>query len=480
MTDGYTIKDVTEDLKYLVSLTNVFEVDNEGYLTVANTSERAKPKLDGADSGSEIVLVQGTMPKGEYLTFNPFSEGLGRVGNPANNYYYQAIRVATNATMMVIFFHVARTILTAKKAAAAGEEFTISPAVVKMAGVQMAKRQTLYDVIDDEMIKEFKTLCDRIDDTFFFVPYDTRDMTARVTCSVLTDAEWDAKYAGKDVRKRSVAAFKALIMGVFGITAPDQLSKFSVKYSELNVRSAPRFHTTMSVYLKLYEVFNEVAVDAYTTDGTPPDTFVVDLGALNDVIERFPAAYNIAKHMMQTNTAPSVKAADTASSDTRGMRFQPHGTGTMTPDGKPSRFKGPPVVGGFGVQPQPGFMMGQPQPQQNGRFRPHIVDNTPADPFSPSGTPGIGHNSAPSMSGNAFGVAPTMMAPMMGPGMGGGMGGGMGMMSPMMGNPASPAGAAFGAPVQAQQNMFGSPSMGFNMSAPSNFGEPGTRRFFPS
>lgn len=459
MTDTYTIRDVTDDLRSLLKLTNLFDADEQGYWTMAGSNERFKYDPDKNNNGREIVLIQDPMPRGEYLTFNPFSEGLGKT-NPATAFYYQSIRVAANEMIMVILFHVARALLTHKEAAAKSEEFPISPAVLHMASVPTNKRTTIYDIIDATMIDEFKKLTDRIDDTFFFVPYTPRDMTARLTCAPLTDAEWDAKFAGKDVRKRSVAAFKALIMGIFGITKPEELSQFSVKYSDLDVKSAPRFHATMLVYQKVYSRIVDVIPEAYTTNGVPSDKFVVDLGQLNETIERFPYAYAIAKHMMQPS-APSAKPTATTTSDTTAMRYTAPGTGVVGADGKASRFAGPPVVDEFGRQTRMAPTM-QPTiaPAPSNRFKPPILEQN-NDPFSPTGrTIGGG------------GGGQTMLTPGMG----------STFMVPATMNPQTlSSGSAFGSTGFGigHNSGFGSPGSGFNFNAPTNFGDPNARRWFP-
>jgi hypothetical protein len=473
MVDTYTIADVTTDLRYLMTLTNFFDTDEEGFWVIGDDKERYKHKLDSNDPGREVVLVQDPMPRGDYLVFNPFSEGFGKQ-NPATKRYYQTLRIATNQTIMVILFHVARSILAAKEASAKGEDSVVTPAVMRMSSVPTGKRQTVYDIIDEDMITEFKKLCDRINDEFIHVPYIPQSMTAKLTCAILTAEDWDTKYVTKDIRKRSAAAFKALLMGILGITKPEELSQFSVKYSDVvDGKSAPQLHTTLMVYMKLYQRFNDVVADAYATDGTPSDRYTVDLGRFNETIERLPYAYAIAKHMMQP-TAPTVKPTSTQTSDTSGMRFA-NGQGQTNAQGPQGRFGSAATVDNYG-RPMRGPQAAPMMPETGAsRFR-APADQQGYDPFSPVPRQNqMGQmNPVVNAAGSSFSnTGQPMFSPGFAPGM-------TPMMAPGMTPFANPATMAAGSAFSGGQQMgYMAPAGGFNNFMPSNFGDPGTRRFSP-
>lgn len=416
MSTKYTIKDTTQDLAFLLTLTNLFAADDKGFWIDTGTEERFKYAFEGNGEGKEIVLFQDPMPKGDFYYFNPFAEGFGRK-SPAVNLFYKTIRVNLNVNIRKVMLHVLEELLVSKE----NKDHQLDPAVLRMSTVPLDKKHTLFDVADEKMLDEFTKLLDRLEATEtngpVYVVYLTPQMTARVKCDALTDDKWEEKF-GKDIRKKSIQAFRSLIMGVLGIKSPDELDGFTEKYDP-SLKSSARLHTTMSVYLSLYSKFNDIL----------PEGHEIDLGSLTEVIERFPLAYAIAKHMIQP-TVPAKSATDITTSDTSKVAVNPLAQ---------KRFLQPEVVDNFGRRidqtvTQPVFT---PSGQVN-KFKPHIVDNGPADPFSP--IPG--------------GIAQPTPSPFNQP------------VQPMYGQTTSYFGGTSMAPM----------SNGLTLNPPSNFGSPGTRR----
>lgn len=416
MSTKYTIKDTTQDLAFLLTLTNLFAADDKGFWIDTGTEERFKYAFEGNGEGKEIVLFQDPMPKGDFYYFNPFAEGFGRK-SPAVNLFYKTIRINLNVNIRKVMLHVLEELLVSKE----NKDHQLDPAVLRMSTVPLDKKHTLFDVADEKMLDEFTKLLDRLEATEtngpVYVVYLTPQMTARVKCDALTDDKWEEKF-GKDIRKKSIQAFRSLIMGVLGIKSPDELDGFTEKYDP-SLKSSARLHTTMSVYLSLYSKFNDIL----------PEGHEIDLGSLTEVIERFPLAYAIAKHMIQP-TVPAKSATDITTSDTSKVAVNPLAQ---------KRFLQPEVVDNFGRRidqtvTQPVFT---PSGQVN-KFKPHIVDNGPADPFSP--IPG--------------GIAQPTPSPFNQP------------VQPMYGQTTSYFGGTSMAPM----------GNGLTLNPPSNFGSPGTRR----
>lgn len=416
MSTKYTIKDTTQDLAFLLTLTNLFAADDKGFWIDTGTEERFKYAFEGNGEGKEIVLFQDPMPKGDFYYFNPFAEGFGRK-SPAVNLFYKTIRVNLNVNIRKVMLHVLEELLVSKE----DKDHQLDPAVLRMSTVPLDKKHTLFDVVDEKMLDEFTKLLDRLEATEtngpVYVVYLTPQMTARVKCDALTDDKWEEKF-GKDIRKKSIQAFRSLIMGVLGIKSPDELDGFTEKYDP-SLKSSARLHTTMSVYLSLYSKFNDIL----------PEGHEIDLGSLTEVIDRFPLAYAIAKHMIQP-TVSTKSATDITTSDTSKVAVNPLAQ---------KRFLQPEVVDNFGRRidqtvTQPVFT---PSGQVN-KFKPHIVDNGPADPFSP--IPG--------------GIAQPTPSPFNQP------------VQPMYGQTTSYFGGTSMAPM----------GNGLTLNPPSNFGSPGTRR----
>ena len=426
MVETYTIKNVTQDLGFLLSLTKIFEADEDHFWYDPGVKARFVHKLDANDTGKEIVLFQDPMPKGNYYFFNPFAEGFGKK-SPAVQFYYKAIRIALNLNIRTALLYMAQAVLESKEAAEAKTEHTLSHVVVRMSSIPIDKRSTVYDVIDEKMLDEFEKLFDRTNDECIHVPYMTQQMTAKVMCDALTDDQWDEKF-GKDIRKKSLAAFKAALSGVLGIADPQDLRQFTVKYDP-DLKSSAKFHCIMSVYLKLYSRFNDVLADAFGVNGTPSEASEINLGELSSVIDRFPLAYAIAKHMVQP-VLPNVGATDPGAADTSHLRLGMPGT--------TRRFPGPEIIDDLGRKTRQGesLQIGRSADAPK-RFTPHILSDVKVDPFAPAIRP---VNSGGFNTGSSFGNTTS---------------GGM------FGN---------------QSGGFGTQGAGLNLDPPSNFSSPFARR----
>ncbi len=426
MTDQYTIKDVTEDLSFLMTLTKIFDVDEDGFWCDKSTKERFVYKYDPAADGREIVMFQDNPPKGEYFFFNPFAEGFGKK-SPATQLYLRTVRVAFNLNLRNAHLYVAEQALQTK----VDKTHKIDPNVAKMGSNIVEKRTTLIDVIDETMIKEFVKIWDRMNDECIFIPYLQQQMTAKVKIDALTDPKWDDKY-GKDIRKKSLTAFKSLLMGVLGIKAPEEINQYFVKYDPQNKTSA-MFYTTMSVYMNLYRQFNDILPESYATDEGPSERDAIDLGQLYDVIERFPQAYVIAKHMVQPSVTKT-SVTDTRPADTSTLSFAPQGA--------KKRFRGPEVIDDLGRTIRQNTSLSFDNSRSSGgRFKAHVLPDIKSDPFSPY--------VQPQMDTPQWGASPSSF-----------QGTGGYFDSGNMGS------------------TFGSAPSGLNFNPPSNFGSPAMKRYF--
>jgi hypothetical protein len=420
MVDKYVIRDVTEDLTFFTSLTNAFEVDEKGFWTFDN-----KPfvyAVDKEDKGRNIVLFQDPLPTGDHYIFNPLSEGLGK-SSPAVQLYYRTIRIALNVNVRAATMLVIKYITALKRKVEADEEHSLSHVLMRMSSLPVDTKSTIYDNVDDKTAGEIEKIFSQADDNLITVPYMSQQLSAHARIEALIDPQWEERF-GKEIRKKTIATFKSLIMAVLGITSPAELSQFVTKYDPES-KSAARFHTTLAVYLKLYSRFNEIL---------PPEQ-MVDLGMLAEKIDRIPYAYAIAKHMVQA-VPPRLAPTDPGAADTSQLRM---GGGT---DGGKRHFAGPKILGGTGD----GFNLAQPQSQ--GRFKTPLLNEGRVDPFAPV----VGSS---------------------------GFGGGMGGMSPMGGMSMSGGGGmgAFGA---GGGGMFGGGMGGglsLDLNPPSNFAMPGSRPF---
>jgi hypothetical protein len=370
MTEGYKVQDVTADLVTMMKLTGAWEVDDEGYWHILRDDARYVHKIDNNDSGRQIVLFQDPMPRGDIHFFNPYGEGLGKKSE-ANTLFYTGIRTALNAHLCSVMEYVAREVHASKMATVEKSEYPLSLGVIRMSSVKFDKKSTLYDIIDETFLDELKTIRKRNGSDLVFVPYIPAQMTVKVSCPALMDTKWDELY-GADIRKKSLLAFKALLMGVLGMKSPNDIEKFTVKYDP-DAKTAARVWTTLNAYVRLYSAFNDVMAEAYGTDGVPNEHMEINLDDIQSVIDRSHLAYAIAKHMTQPSFAPAA-ATNTAPADTSKVRFDASNTGAR-------RFS---AISSDPAQPAPGSKFSltplEPTPR---RFQP-ISAVVAVDPFAPA------------------------------------------------------------------------------------------------
>jgi hypothetical protein len=354
-----------------MSLTNIFSVDEKGFWFDVLKDERFKYQMDANDTPKEIVLFQDPFPKGDYYYFNPLAEGLGDK-SPADQLFQRTIRLNLNENIRIAIIKLLTSLVASKEEGGA----KLDHVELRMSSVAIDKKITLIDYADEKLVEEVKKIFDRTGGNFFSVPYIQAQQTAKAMCDVFIDPQWVDKY-GVDIRKKSILAFKAAILGVLGIDDEKGFSEFNVKYDPA-VKSAARLDTTLRVYYKLYSKFNDIL----------PESCAIDLGTLNDVIERLPMAYAIAKHMVQP-TLPRHRPTDLSPSDTSkfagpvsssGRRMPSPVVGTPAPDfGAPGRFQ--PQMVNQGTTP--------------GKFQPQFLPVSPLDPTAPLVNVGGGFGGQP-------------------------------------------------------------------------------------
>lgn len=398
MTEGYTIRDVTRDLGFLLTLTKLYVADEDNFWYDWAQKERFRYRIDANDELREIANYQDPLPKGNYHFFNPFADGFGPK-SPAVLWYYKCIRAAFNLNVSQSIRYVMSSLLESKEAATNKTEYSLPSSVLRISSLQVDRKQTLYDVVDEKMLDEFEKISERTMAEGFHIPYSRPMMEAKVTNSALSDDKWDEKW-GEGIRKKSLVAYKTILMGLLGITKPEDLSKFSEKYDP-KTKSAAQFHTIMTVYLRLYSCFNDIIAEAWTENGEIAAHQEINLGELAAVIDRFPLAYAIAKHMAQP-VLPKTAALDVKPVDTSKMSLS---NGSQNA----RKFGGPQIVDEYGRTAAPQSLSLGLRNEKTSRFTPEIVEDRPFDPFAPavapapSGFRSVGYGTTYPQQGSYFG-----------------------------------------------------------------------------
>lgn len=405
MSEQYTAKDVLSDLRFLMSLTMVLTLDDEGFWSDPTTDTRYLLKHDTQDPGKEVVAFQDPLPFGDYYYFNPYSEGLGK-NSEAVQTFFNTSRVALTGRLKISLTYIAEHLLEAKAAQSSKEDFSVNHVVTRMSSIPIDRKTSFYDLVDEKLVQEFKTLCDRTGD-LIQIAYWSKPNTTKVTCDALTGPDWDEKY-GKDIRKKSLIAFKTILMGLLGIQSPEELERFNHKYDP-TVKSAPKLHTTMQSYYAIYDAFNDILSLAVGDDEA------LDLGEFAGVINRMPSAYALARHMIQP-TVSRPTPVDPRAMQTGGLGLNPTG-----PQNRFSPAVVSPMGGGLALGGSP--MSPISAGSASGRFQPVVLTQV-VDPTAPAtrNNQGVGYAGGPGAGTVPIGGGlnpPAAMSPMGGLNLGG-------------------------------------------------------------
>jgi len=385
-TKKYGIKDASNDLAFLMTLTGIFSVDDEGFWILNSSGERFKYDPDKGANGREIVNFQENMPKGDYYYFNPFAEGFGRKSD-AVTLYYNNLKTTLNVRIGSVMVWAAEQIIASKN----NPDISIDPAALPISSVMIDRKTTIHDNLDDKSVEEIKKILTRSKYDLLSIQYLRETMTSKVKICPLTDETWDSKFTD-GIRKKTVAAFKALLMGVLGISDASEAADFSVKYDP-KIKTKGELYATLSSYLNICLRFADALSQIAKVDSER-----VDLEELSQVIERLAPAYAVARHMIQ----PTIGSGDVSSlkaGDTTGVGFG---------QTQVSRFAPTPVDG----QPAIGGSFGFSGPQRS-KFEPEVVAAAPGaygrpSYASPPAQPSFGSNFGGGFNnGSGFGQNPS-------------------------------------------------------------------------
>jgi hypothetical protein len=287
---AYTIKDVTSDLRKVLTLTGEVDADSDGFMV--HRDDRTQIKLVRSkkdDDSRAVVLFQDPLPKGDNFVFNPYSESMGSSSIPSN-FFYKAARTNLSFTMMDTVIWLAKELLAHKKALEAKEEHRLSSAILRLTSVKLdGKRGQIIDAVDDEFINELKKITDAVGPELTHITYHNRQMRATAVVGCLSESTWDENY-GRGIRKKSLQAFKALIMGLLGIKTPADLDTIEVRY-DVDSGAAAKFTTIVTLYVKIYSGFAEVLANVLIHD--------LNLSDLMEVVDNMSNATRLAKHSSQ-------------------------------------------------------------------------------------------------------------------------------------------------------------------------------------
>lgn len=342
----YTMKDATNDLRDLLSLTKIYTADDEGRWIAVDNGEPFLYQADKRSDPKEVVLFQDPVPDGDFHFFNPFAESLEHL-SPASSAFYQIIRLAMNLNFIAVLKHVAKSVVESN----ADTSIKLSPAVLRMANFQVDPKTSFAKYADQKFLDELETILKNLGPKpeILFVPYTFQNMRSKLFMSIFTD-DFAEKFE-KAVRKKSMTAFRMLVLSCLGVSSEADLAeKYTYQYSS-SLGSNARLHSILTIYLRVYEAINDILPEATADeDGVPDQRSAIDLGRLNSIIERLPLANAFAKHVIMPTVSSTTSVAPVNSTSTINTAGVP---GAGPKFGAPPGMTPNPAIGAYQPAPNP-------------------------------------------------------------------------------------------------------------------------------
>lgn len=357
--------EVTQALRFFVSLMISFDVDDDGFITKKTTGERLK--YGPSDTlPKEMVLYQENLPRGDFYIINPFSEGLGE-NSPPTLFFYKFLRIGMIARVRMIMLAAVKLALESKNVQDIPDELGI-PDGIPQTGVMlnlvsgMVGKKSLIDEIDVKMLTEIDTWAatKSVVDTMIDPIYDRSVPGTRIQVAAISKDAFLTSTPG--MRKNTAKVIRQLLMNILQVRESADLVGFTRKRTD----GAPvRLSSWLETLYAVYERINQALVDVY------PE-YSVDMGQFRTRLDELPEYSMNAKFMIIANSTVST----------------PTTTSTVAPNTVPA-------LSGSAQQPVPST---RPQTPST------VVPSTTGRPVEVSVAPQIPSYGAPMMQAPVAGV----------------------------------------------------------------------------
>lgn len=305
MTKSASTNEVTNALRFFVSLMISFDVDDQGYIIKKTTGERLK--YGPSDTvPKEMVLYQENLPRADLYIINPFSEGLGE-NSPPTLFFYKFLRISMIARVRMIMLAAVKLALESKNAVAGSADLGI-PDNIPQTGVMLnlvsgsIGKKSLIDEIDAKMLSEIDTWAGTksVVDTMIDPIYDRSIPGTRVQVSAISKETFLTSTPG--MRKNTAKVIRQLLMNILQVREPADLVGLTRKRTE----GAPvRLSSWLETLYAIYERINQALVDVY------PE-YSIDMGDFRTKLDELPEYSMNAKFMIIANSnAPTTTTAAT-------------------------------------------------------------------------------------------------------------------------------------------------------------------------
>lgn len=376
--------DVTESLRFFISLSSNFYVDAAGYVCKINDEGRHyKYKGSAASEEKEIVVYQETMPEGtHYYTLNPYAEGYGD-RTTGQLFFYDSIRAGVvGKVRMLIMLTLLRAI--SDKGLKITTQLEVPPASKSFMDFLSGKigKKSILDEVDEKMFTEAEEYLSsrQMKETLISPVPRPRRAESALSIPMLQTENYADNVNG--VRKKTVLVIQAILANMFDLHTAEDFERYTQKPDE----GAPsKMGSWLKVIYKIYEKINPALEDVDETL-----RLSVDLSRFRDLLNLLPVFTNNAKFMIipvEKQAAPSTSTIP--SSHLPGPPSVPYPTATISkttstdqiPEGY-TMVPGPLMADG---RQAPGQLIHKVTGQPFAHHNPHLVPPSyPTQPVAPS------------------------------------------------------------------------------------------------
>ena len=254
--------EVRKALEDFIKITALWGINPQGFIYDLTTGNLIKLKT-GKDSELPLLVVgdHSSSVEEPHLVLNPFREGLEGF-KKANEEFYCIQRKALYGRLIQLIRLVIRFVQKQSDPNLDVDEFCeVDPKnkdLLKIGARNTENKKKLSESIDDKSwdnIKAFLLSPNQKRD-FIFLRNSRNRSSCELVIDFLTDPDYKDKNSLKPLREKDILALKTIVMGLLGISKPEEISKFSAVSDDIRVPT--KLFTFATVLYQIYLRFNPI------------------------------------------------------------------------------------------------------------------------------------------------------------------------------------------------------------------------------
>ncbi len=261
------ISDVENFTRFLIEMTGIYSVDEEGY--VISVLDNAPITIKAGKSRKPLMVVQEVIQDNEAILINPVNENLRE--DQGSKFLYTALSggLVRKCSRLVYFLEELRQ---------EGDDCAISSDLAKFASRYLPK-------MDAKVLEEFKTICSPPLE-FMNVWFRRNFKEARFRCNVFQPETF------KSVRKKTLNVILPLFAEILGVKKTDDITE-AYNFKSKSITS-PKLDSILNIYLQLYNNLNQYLAFI------PDSDYTIDITELGHHINNLEDYYGKVKFLTST------------------------------------------------------------------------------------------------------------------------------------------------------------------------------------